>query len=330
LEVRLDKCLQTLDTLRQQVEILKRDVHQQGTLNLVEGSLRRDEEGFRGIYMMNRDGSHVEFLTAAPGMISSADPQWSHDGKMIAFGAVSDIDQPVNGKNYVYALEGPYKGMTCDLGYGNTPAWSADDKQIAYMINNGNAINAKYGAWIMDADGTHRRWVASGWFPRFSPDGNQLVCHGYEGNKAGDLLLVDLKNETSRSLLAKQGWDLTLYGGNWAPDGKRIVFVGTFQGKDRLATIDVKDESIQILYTNDDPSVELYGPPVWSPDGHQIVFVKQEKTTGPRMWWKSYLYTISADSPAEPTLLEGKKVGNINRGATFSPDGSKILFSSER
>jgi len=33
---------------------------------------------------------------------------------------------------------------------------------------------------------------------------------------------------------------------------------------------------------------------------------------------------------AQPTLLEEKKVGNINRGMEFTPDGKRIVFSSER
>jgi Tol biopolymer transport system component len=39
---------------------------------------------------------------------------------------------------------------------------------------------------------------------------------------------------------------------------------------------------------------------------------------------------MPADGSAAPKLLEGKKLGNINRGPAFLPDGSKLLFSSER
>ena len=110
------------------------------------------------------------------------------------------------------------------------------------------------------------------------------------------------------------------------------MFIGSFAGKDRLATIDATGDSgsIHILYTNDDPNHSLGGPPAWSADGNQIVFCEQESAAGPRQWWKSYLYSLALDSRNPPVLLEKKKVGNINRNMAFSPDGLKLLFSSER
>jgi Tol biopolymer transport system component len=299
--------------------------------NLVSGPLRKNEDGFRGIYRMNRDGSHVEFVAAAPGMIANADPQLARNGHTLLFGGMQVLGDATNGKMFAIEIDGPFKDLTRDLGYGNTPSWSPDEKQIAFMVNPGNPDGIQGGAWIMNSDGTHRRWLADGWFPRFSPDGKQVVCHGAGANTANDLLLVNL-NETggSTSLLAGKDWELKMYGGNWSPDGKQIIFVGAYQGQDRVAAIDVKDETIHTLYTNDDGSQELYGPPAYSPDGKQIVFIKQDTNPGPRMWWNSYLYSISTDSSAPAKLLEGSKVGNINRGPDFSPDSAQVYFSSER
>jgi Tol biopolymer transport system component len=294
-----------------------------------EGGTRRGEQGFRAIYWMNRDGSRVKYLCAAPGMISSADPQWSHDGKMIAFDGVPEIQNSVKGKIYVHALEGPFKGAMVDLGYGITPAWSPDDRQIAFVIYDGNPGGEQGGTWIMNSDGTNRHRVAAGWFPRFSPDGKRLVCHRYEAPE--DLLIVDLEHDKTHSLLGDKGWQLQTYDGcDWSPDGKQIAFCGTLEGKDRLATVDVADDKVHILYTNDDDKLQFQGPPTWSRDGKEIVFVREDKEQGPRQWWKSYLYSISTAGGAEPKLVEGKKVGNINRGMAFSPDGSKLMFSSER
>ena len=52
--------------------------------------------------------------------------------------------------------------------------------------------------------------------------------------------------------------------------------------------------------------------PTWSPDDSQIA------------------YMVAADGNSEPKLLEGTKIGTINRSMEWSPDGSKIIFSSER
>jgi Tol biopolymer transport system component len=223
--------------------------------------------------------------------------------------------------------------LVLDLGYGNTPSWSPDDRQIAYMINSSNPIQARGGIWIMNADGTKRRWIAEGWYCRWSPDGKRLCCHGPLGDGRSTLFVVDLATKRERPLLTAEGWSLQNYGGTWSPDGKRVVFVGSYQGNDCLATIGLNgpNDAIRILYTNDDSSQRLVGPPAWSPDGRQIVFAMQPASVeGPRQWWKSYLYSMAADVPCAPVLLEGTKVGNINRGMNWSRDSKKVIFSSER
>src|SRR5262245_42528124 len=74
---------------------------------VAEGKIRRGEEGFRALYTMNRDGTNVEYLTTAPGMISSSCPEWSHDGRMIAFDGCAKIDAVIESKVFVAAIEGP-------------------------------------------------------------------------------------------------------------------------------------------------------------------------------------------------------------------------------
>jgi Tol biopolymer transport system component len=326
-EDRIDQFSQAFDNLREHLQNLQRDVHQKKAPGMAEGLLRRWDEGFRGIYRMNPDGTNVEFLTAAPGMIASVDPQISNDGTLVVFCANPQLDAVTDAKVYVAAIGGPFKGNVREYGYGNTPAWSPDNRQIAYMINDSNPIGAQGGLWIMDADGTNRRWVAQAWFPRWSSDGKTILCHGLF-DQGPSLALVDVATGSMRNLLTSNGWTLQQYGGNWSPDGKQVVFIGSFGGKDRLATIDASgdDKSIRILYTNDEASHSLGGPP----DGKQIVFCIQESPSGPRRWWKTYLYSLALDSVDPPALVEKKRVGSINRNMAFSPDGSKLLFSSER
>jgi Tol biopolymer transport system component len=291
---------------------------------------RQGEDGFRALYSINRSGGAAEFLMAAPGMLVSTDPQCSHDGKYIAFNSFPQIGATQDAKIYVAALDGPLKGVMRDYGYGIEPAWSPDDRRIAYAINPGNPIKANYGVWVMDVDGANRRWLTEGWFPRWSPNGKQLVCHVYS-NRGSTLSLVDPSDGTARDLLAGTGWELNLYSGNWSADGKRIAFVGSFEDKDRVAIIDLEaaEDPIRILCTSDDSAVKFCGPPAWSPDGRQIVFSVAD-AHGQREWWKSYLYSMAVDVPSAPVLLEEKMVGNINRAMTFTADGKTVAFSSER
>ncbi|MGQ0633662.1 MAG: TolB family protein [Planctomycetaceae bacterium] len=295
--------------------------------------IRRGEAGFRALYTMNRDGTNVEYLVAAPGMIGSSDPSWSHDGKMLAFNAHPAIDAVVESKNFVYAVDGPFQGLVRDLGYGNTPDWSLDDRQIAYMINDGNPAGAKGGVWIMDVDGTNRRWFAKGFYPRWSPDGKRLCYHGWLDDGPPSLFVADPATGESRALLTTKQWSLVEYTATWSPEGRRLVFVGAFEGRQHIATVFVNggESSIRILYTNDDSTVQLYGPPAWSPDGRQILFIKQAVgAQGPRRWLKSYIFSLPFDGSSPPALLEGRPVGEINRAMNWSRDSAKIVFSSER
>ena len=292
---------------------------------------RKGEDGFRALFTMNRDGSGVEYLVAAPGMISSSSPEWSHDGTMIAFDAVPEVGELQKAHLIVYAAEGPFRGTFKDLGCGNTPSWSPDDRKIAYMVNGGNPCGSKDGTWVMDSDGTDRQWICRGWYPRWSPDGRLLCVYAYSGDC---LNIVDVGTGKIRKILGEPM--KTAFGGaTWSPDGERLVFVGTRDGKEHLATVGVdgSPDSIRVLYTEEDRHRSLIGPPSWSPDGKQIVFAIQDtdaRDSKNRRWHHTYLYSISGEVPSAPTLLESAKNGLVNRSMMWSPDSEKIVFSSER
>ena len=124
-------------------------------------------------------------------------------------------------------------------------------------------------------------------------------------------------------------------GATWSPDGTRLVFIGTRDGKENLTTVDAggSPNSIKVLHTQGDGNQVLVGPPSWSPDGKQIAFAIQDASAPDprnRRWHHTYLYVISADTPSFPTLLEPGHKGLVNRSMMWSPDSQKIVFSSER
>jgi Tol biopolymer transport system component len=292
---------------------------------------RKGEDGFRALYTINRDGSGVQYLVAAPGMISSSSPEWSHDGTMVAFDAVPEVGALSQAHIFVYAVAGPFKGMFKDLGCGNVPSWSPDDRKIAYMLNSGNPAGAEPGVWVMDSDGSDREWICRGYYARWSPDGRQLCVYAYFEDS---LHIVDMVTKEIRKILGGP-MEVKFGGATWSPDGKRLVFVGTRDGKEHLATVDADGlpDSIKILHTQGDSSQLLIGPPSWSPDGKQIAFAIQDASAPDprnRRWHHTYLYVISAEAPSFPTLLEPGRKGLINRSMMWSPDSETLVFSSER
>ena len=298
-----------------------------------EAVVRRGETGFRALYTINRQGTDLRYLLAAPGMIVTGTPQWSHDGKAIVCDSMPQLDQPVLSRIWVYGISGPFKGMIRHLSVGNTPSWSPDDSQIAFMVNPGNPDGIKEGTWIMDADGRNGRWIGEGWYPRWSPSGNELCVYAHFTNPP-NLVIYNLKTEQRRSIFGAD--TQVIFGGaSWTRDGERLVTLISRNGEQQLVTIAAsgKPETLQVVYRETEQNRVLVGPPTVSPDGQEIVFIRQElehEDAGSRQWMNTYLYVISADGQGKPQLLEGAKLGKINRSVDWSPDGLRILFSSER
>lgn len=326
LDERLQRIERQLQSLESRLESLQQRLDDLPTAN----ATRRGERGFRGLYTANRDGTGAELLIAAPGMLVTSDANWSHNGQRVAMNGMPAVDAFGESHLFVYDLEGPNKGRFIDLGYGATPDWSPDDRQIACMVNAANTGGIEGGLWIMNADGSERRRIGNAWWPRWSPDGSLICAHGWD--RGGELNVYEPDTGGVRTVLKAPGWQLLQWGGEWSPDGERIAFMGSFEGRHHLATIhrNGADDSIRIVYSSDPNDRELAGPPFWSPDGRQFLFSMRDAQPSSRWFFRSYLYSMSADIRSAPVLLEGEQRGKINRVVTWSPDQSRIIFSSER
>jgi len=85
--------------------------------------------------------------------------------------------------------------------------------------------------------------------PAFSPDGKYLAWlsmehDGYESDK-NRLFLLDCFTAEKRDLTA--GWDYTIDGFAWAPDGKNIYFTAPKDGVTPVFSIDVKSAKVDTL-----------------------------------------------------------------------------------
>ena len=196
--------------------------------------------------------------------------------------------------------------------------------------------------YVMDDDGKNQRnltnhpdWDAS---PSWSPDGTRIAfISDRDGHvrKGGvwttfEIYVMDADGGNQQNLTNDPKADSSP---SWSPDGKRIAFVSD---RDRLLDIhgfptfeiyvmDADGENPQNL-TNDrhddwDPS--------WSPDGKRIVFMsyRDGHFIGDFEEITSEIYVMDADGGNQQRLTENRK---NDESPSWSPDGTRIVFSSDR
>jgi Tol biopolymer transport system component len=111
----------------------------------------------------------------------------------------------------------------------------------------------------------------------------------------------------------------------WSPDGRTLAFMGYLINSGRPPRIYTVPIDTQANPQRQVPSVvtdgfEGYAYPVWSPDGSHIYFIRALDTQ---------LMRVRVDgSIKQPEEFEA--VGNIqpNGAVSFSPDGTKLVFSA--
>jgi TolB protein len=118
------------------------------------------------------------------------DPDWSPDGRMIAFTshAISDDDRDDHPTAEIYITDADGKEkpkrLTNNVEEERAPAWSPDGKRILFMCRKGPPAEGRvipsFELCVMNGDGSGlKRLTNTGRYltPHWSPDGRQIVFH---------------------------------------------------------------------------------------------------------------------------------------------------------
>lgn len=146
--------------------------------------------------------------------------------------------------------------------------YSRDDKWITYSGPNRSDANI----WRARADGSETiqltRQPLFAIFPRWSPDGKQIVFVGKVGEGPYKLYVIPRDGGTPRKLIEDQRNEIDP---GWSPDGHKIIFgrppdiLAEPGMKKAIHLLDVKTRQVSTL-----PGSEGLYSPHWSPDGRYI------------------------------------------------------------
>lgn len=161
--------------------------------------------------------------------------------------------------------------------------------------------------------------------PAISPDGKYLAFLSEKDLFGIDLFLADAKTGQIIRKLSSQvsnshidDFNFLESAGTWSPDGKLFAFSIFSRGRNRLLIVDVKNGNT-VLQT-DMQQVETFNNLTWSPDGKEIAFSGMIEGQS-----DIFSYNLASKQITQLTNDE-----YADYAPNFSPDGSMIIFSSDR
>lgn len=242
---------------------------------------------------------------------NNAEAYWSFDSKSLTFQSdFADWDVECD-QIFVMNVDDAQKGVKPQMvstGKGRTTCsyFMPDNKSIIY-------------------GSTH---LADPNCPPVPPRGQKYVWPIYEGY---DIFVADLQGNITNQLTNEPGYDAEA---TVSPKGDKIIFTSTRSGDLELYTINLDGSDVKQITSG----LGYDGGAFFSPDGSKIIWrASRPETPEAQKEYKDLL----AQGLVEPTDMElyianadgsdAKKItslGKANWAPFFTPDGKKILFSS--
>jgi Tol biopolymer transport system component len=200
------------------------------------------------IFTMKADGSDIVQLTSHDGF--NGEPVYSPDGMKVAFDSDRGIGPPAQGIYLMNAVDGSNVQRVTFAPSGKIdviPHFAPDGTRIAFTrlpvncrFNNGRfpfPAGCLAAGYVVNVDGSHlvqiTPWGFDTGISDWSPDGTKIAFtknfdNQHPGSKI-DIYVVDPdgkhpKNLTNNPPLAGPCPLVVSLGGNWSPDGSKMVF----------------------------------------------------------------------------------------------------------
>jgi Tol biopolymer transport system component len=207
--------------------------------------------------------------------------------------------------------------------FDDHPDWSPDGSHIAF--ERGCSNNCSRHIWTVRPDGSGLKELSppcragapasrcpDDAFPAYSPNGRQIAYDSFRSAKTGGYgIIVADANLRHAHRIANGNTP------SWSPDGKQLVFVAQPRA---VLSVYVCNKDGSGLHRVTPPKLQVSDQPDWSPDGTRILFA-----AGPKDRWN--LFTIHPDGTGLQQLTHFHGLTKVD-GASFSPDGQSIVFST--
>ena len=239
-------------------------------------------DGNYEVYIMNPDGSEQVNLTQH--RANDLNAVWSPTGEQILF--VSDRDDSVrdlylmdpSGSNVQRVFTRKRKS------YRDSPTWSPDGNQIAYVHLNWNGV--RFHIYVTTLGKQKEERVVEGRYPAWSPHGTEIAYMSYIGDTCR-IVLIDIHTRSQKHLLPRNAtpWQNHPF---WSAAGSKLAFSWTknplprLLPGDRFPPVWLDKETIYIVNrdgTDLQRVVDEVGPraqyPVLSPDGEEILYTQE-------------------------------------------------------
>jgi Tol biopolymer transport system component/DNA-binding winged helix-turn-helix (wHTH) protein len=291
--------------------------------NQVAYSAPGDDGGYPGIWVNIIGEAETRRLTTDKAFFDTW-PAWAPDGTQIAF--VRFPSDGGHGSVYLVSPNGGVERQLLDFPVrGTSLSWSPDGRWVAAAKGAPPTSPVGTGMYLIPTAGGEPRQVTfptASWFdkaPAFSPDGSALAFASCE-RELGQFCNVwtlpldaEARPQGTPRRLTQPGAPMSTLA--WTPDGRFIIYSVGWATATRLWRVRADGSGAA-------ERVELAGPGVFNPSTvpccDRLAYVRDVGAGS--------VYRFESGVGAAPLI----RSAFFNTNAQYSPDGSRIAFSSDR